>query len=140
MVILRNIAAALLMAAGLSACGTESAHAPATASHSSDSPQVAMAREQAQAFLDALVGSETCAELWDLMVSDGDDRASFCSELDEYRAEVRALTLGQVTDDTEDYTIFAVRVDYADGSPPVLDSEIEVDIVDGKPLVAAGLP
>lgn len=78
--------------------------------------------------------------MWKLVVSEGEDQSEFCAALKDYRTEVRALTLGETTDSAEAYTIFAVRVDYLDGSPPVLDSEVEIDAVDGEWLVAPGLP
>ena len=140
MVRLRQLAVAFVVVVSMSACSTESSPRPASTPASSLPPEVALAQERAQDYLDALVGSSPCSEVWALVDPSSDDKASFCAALRDYRTEVRALTLGQVTDATEDYTIFAVRVDYRDGSPPVLDSEIEIDVVDGKPLVAAGLP
>ena len=137
---LRHLTVAFVVLASMSACSTESSPRSASTPASSLPPEVAQAKERAQDYLDALVGSSPCSEVWALVDPSSDDKASFCDALGDYRTEVRSLTLGEVTDATEAYTIFAVRVDYLDESPPVLDSEIEIDVVDGKPLVAGGLP
>lgn len=131
---LRGGALALLLALGANGCSDDpAADTPApTAS--------AEVRQVAQEFLDSLVSKKPCDDVWALVISDGEPRSEFCGELAEYRTEVSALTLGEVTDAAEDYTIFRVRVDYLDGSPSVMDSEIEVDHVDGVTKVFAGLP
>lgn len=135
-----NLAVLLaLSVTGLAACGSSSAPDSPPTSVTTVEGEDAL-RQQAQQYLDSLVGSSPCDDIWKLVVSDGEDQADFCVALQDYRTEVKSLRLGEVTDSAEDYTVFAVRVDYLDGSPPVLDSEVEIDVVNGKPKVAAGLP
>ncbi len=140
MVTPRHLAVALVIAASMSACNAESPPGPPSTPASSFSPEVAQAEEQAQNYLSALVGKSNCSAVWDLVDPSSDDKTAFCDALRDYRTEVSDLTLGAVTDSAEDYTIFTVRVDYQDGRAAVTDSEVEIDVVDGKPLVAAGLP
>lgn len=105
-----------------------------------DSSPSASPRGVAQDFVDKLEGNGSCDDLWKLVISDGELKEDFCADLPAYRDEVRSLTLGDELESSDDWVIFEVRVDYADGSPPVTDSELEVDFVNGVPKVAAGLP
>lgn len=132
-----RLAALLLTGFLIAGCGDAS---PNRAESPRSARSLSPPQTQAQQYLDALVGTASCDDVWKLVVSEGEDQSEFCAALKDYRTEVRALTLGETTDSAEAYTIFAVRVDYLDGSPPVLDSEVEIDAVDGEWLVAPGLP
>lgn len=157
MSIRRSAAVLLSVSAVLTGCsesGTDSARRPEKSAMGSPSPSTSPTtsdvpsldassprlRERAEEYLDALLSDVPCEEIWTMVVSDGSDKSGLCSELPSYRSEVRRLTLGPRTDLADDYAVFQVRVDYRDGSPPVLDSEVEVDVVDGQPFVFDGLP
>lgn len=95
----------------------------------------------------ALVDDDVpCAEVFARMETDGETQSAYCAELPAYRAEVSDLVLGETVDSYGPpgvdglFAIIRVRVDFHDRRPSIPDSEIEVNVVDGRPRVALGMP